>query len=225
MDNSLGVMIHRTFAAVCKAVDKDGYTFEATITTASLDRYNEVIVPSGVDMEAFKKNPVVFWGHNYDGFPIAKADELMPDSAAIRARFTFPPDGIYQQADIARKLWSNHFINAVSVGIIPIERSEDGKTITKSELLEFSLVGVPANRDALRNSYDREAKEGRVLSKRTRDLLNNAVKQMDEAAQAIQDLLDATSTEEDGDKSAPGDVQSANDLLDQVSLLAAFYKP
>jgi hypothetical protein len=47
------------------------------------------------------------------------------------------------------------FVKAVSVGIIPLESEEktiDGKKVTiytKSELVEFSIVSIPANREAL----------------------------------------------------------------------------
>ncbi len=49
----------------------------------------------------------------------------------------------------------NGFVSAVSVGIIPIEQTEQNiegekvTTYTKSELVEFSVVTIPANRDAL----------------------------------------------------------------------------
>ena len=59
-------------------------------------------------------------------------------------------------ADIAYGLYKGQFLNAVSVGFIPIEWNDekaDGEMIrnyTRQELVEVSAVPVPANRDALR---------------------------------------------------------------------------
>jgi hypothetical protein len=87
----------------------------------------------------------------------------------------------------------------------------DGSTITKSELLEFSIVPVPANPQALRlNGFTDEevkaltpevtaetliadlesmvsTKEGRVLSTKNRDLVKSCV-------DSLQALLDASDT-------------------------------
>jgi len=144
--------IYKTYQTESKKVDD--LTFEALITSAAEDRQGEVVVPGGISLENFQRNPVVLYGHDYAGLPVAKATGLTLEPSGIVARFSFPEDGIYDKADIVRKLWAAGFLNAVSIGFIPLERSEDGKTITKSELLEFSIVPVPANQEALRRAME-----------------------------------------------------------------------
>jgi hypothetical protein len=70
-------------------------------------------------------------------------------------RIEFSEEGINPEADIYRKLYKTGFMNASSVGFQPKEWEDgDGKktpyrTFKKQELLELSLVSVPANSDAL----------------------------------------------------------------------------
>src|SRR5580693_8277077 len=52
--------------------DSDPYKFTARITTDSVDRQNEVVIPAGGDMTEFMRSGVIFMNHAYDspiGFP------------------------------------------------------------------------------------------------------------------------------------------------------------
>jgi HK97 family phage prohead protease len=144
--------IFKTYQTESKKVDE--LTFEALITSSAEDRQGEVVVPGGISLENFQRNPVVLYGHDYSGLPVAKATSLTLEPSGIAARFSFPENGVYDKADTVRKLWGAGFLNAVSIGFIPLERSEDGRTITKCELLEFSIVPVPANQEALRRALE-----------------------------------------------------------------------
>ena len=121
-------------------------------TDESIDREGEKIVVSGWKLDNFKKNPVLLWSHNAglgEQRPaIGIADKLKEENKKI----TFIP--IFDMADqfaanIARKV-KEGFINAVSVGFLPLERDENNEAIIKSaELLEISFVNIPANPNAL----------------------------------------------------------------------------
>ena len=124
-------------------------------STGSVDRDGEAIDPNGWDLKAFKKNPVILAQHNYQKPPIAKAKSVKLVDGKLMFRIEFSEEGINPEADIYRKLYKTGFMNASSVGFQPKEWEDgDGKktpyrTFKKQELLELSLVSVPANSDAL----------------------------------------------------------------------------
>ena len=116
----------------------------------------------------YMRNPVVMWGHNYKEPPIGRATALeIAPGVGIVARFEFPPAGIHPLADTVRGLWDAGFINAASIGFLPLEwemvddpegaeggRREQIPVFTRWELYEFSLVAVPRDRDAVGRAFD-----------------------------------------------------------------------
>lgn len=122
-------------------------TIEAVVASEAEDRHGEVIEMKGLDIKKYMKNPVVAWSHNYDEPPIAKAEKLTktPDGKLI-ARMKFATN-IYDKARVVYNLYKDGFLNAFSIGFIPLEI--DGNRYTKSEMIEFSAVLVPANPEAL----------------------------------------------------------------------------
>ena len=187
----------KEFIVESKTLDDGSY--EAVITTSAKDRQGEIIVSTGMDVGNYMKNPVVLFAHDYDLPPVARALSLTTSPEGITARFQFPERGISIRADEIHSLWDAHFLNAVSIGFIPKTWAQDATapTCTESELLEFSIVPVPANQEALRLMLERaqvELKEGRVLSKAHYDLVQTCV-------DSLTALLAAS------DKSSSGDEQ------------------
>jgi hypothetical protein len=91
----------------------------------------------------------------------------------------FAPAGVDAHIDAVRTLWEHGFLNAASVGFTPKAGTPTGKggtRYTEWELLEFSIVPIPANADALRLAFDgAAAKSGRVLSAKNESALRAAV--------------------------------------------------
>ncbi len=116
-----------------------------------IDRANEVVVPSGMDVAEFKKNPVILLNHDR-GEVIGKAVTV-----------TKKADGIYLKAEIHKGACKpeifyaiqNGLIKTFSVGFRSIkgEWKEVGKRdvyfITKSALREVSCVTIPANAESV----------------------------------------------------------------------------
>jgi len=138
----------------------------------TLDRYQEIITPAGWQLASYQRNPVFQNAHQYGDiiFTLGKAliTEVRhgaPNSphSALRTphlyqRIQFATD-INPMARIAYGLYSGKFLNAVSVGFIPI-RWEQGtpdscfrRKYLEQELLEVSAVGIPANPNALALAY------------------------------------------------------------------------
>mgnify|MGYP001022744564 CR=1 FL=1 len=156
--------IRKTYLCEVKAVDVDQGIYELWASTESVDRDGDILIASGAQLENYLKNPVVLYGHNYYGFPVAKTLEVeVVVGKGLRTRFQFAPEGTHADIDAVRSLWEGGFLNAASVGFRPLKWQERKpsadenfpswyapRIYTEWELLEWSIVPVPANQDALR---------------------------------------------------------------------------
>ena len=133
-----------------------------TIFANSASRDGHVVEPTGMDFSAYRKNPVVLYAHDLTGrtqsagLPIGRTRRLVRMSdGRIRAEFEFLPGDAF--ADRVRNAWRRGFLRAASMGWRAVESrpSGGGVIITKSELLEWSIVAVPADPDALRDAHSR----------------------------------------------------------------------
>ena len=124
-----------------------------TISTASVDRDGDTIDPKGWDLGSYSKNPVVLWAHDYSQPPIGKAANIKSTASGLQAEVEFLPKGVSPFADMIHEMCKGGFLNATSVGFRGMEYDEakdrKGLDFKKQELLEFSIVPVPANPEAL----------------------------------------------------------------------------
>ncbi len=154
--------IRKGFVAEQKGTDDEERSSTELISTADIDRDNEILLPRGAVLEHYKKNPQVLWSHDYRQPPIGKAAWVRKDTASkgLLAKT------IYAVTDFAEEIWTlvkGGFLPARSVGFIPIESHEpDEKEVAKYperagarriydkwELLEYSVVDIGSNRQAL----------------------------------------------------------------------------
>jgi hypothetical protein len=149
----------------------------------TLDRYGEIISADGWRLDNYRRNPVFQNAHQYGDviFTLGRAlitevrEVGAPRRGVLFQRIQFATE-VNPMARIAYGLYKGKFLNAVSVGFIPVrwqdapaskaqtesqERS-DSLTLQRSdaprqprrkyleqELLEVSAVGIPANPNAL----------------------------------------------------------------------------
>lgn len=147
-----------------KELDAENGILEAVVTTSGVDRHNEVIVTEGIDTTNYiEKNPVVLYGHDYWGFPIGKTIKLKQQKNKITARFQLAIEE-YDFAKTIYNLVKGGYLNAVSIGGIVKEWSEDYRTILKMEMIEFSIVSIPANSDAMITARSFEEMAGKSMS-------------------------------------------------------------
>lgn len=169
-------------AVHAKATDLGDGELEAIIATDDLDRDGEILDMDGLDTRKFMKNPVVPFAHNYDQPPVAKCTELIKEGGKLKARLKFAI-AEYPFAGLIYNLYKGGFMNAFSIGFIPKEgefdEEKNGFRFTKSEMLEFSAVPVPANGNAL-------------ITARSKGLNIDLVKQVAEGEKKVEDI-----TEED----------------------------
>ena len=138
-------LVHRTHAG-----DVTGMEF--VLSDETPDRMDDIIVSDGWDLEAFRKNPIALFNHKSD-FPIGKWSGLRTTDKQLRGHLELAPEGTSPRIDEIRKLIEAGILKAVSVGFKPLESKQrekaDGYSFTRCELVETSLVAVPANPNAL----------------------------------------------------------------------------
>jgi HK97 family phage prohead protease len=136
-------------------VDKDvaNNTFTAVASTATVDRHGEIVSVEGWNLDNFKQNPVLLWSHDHSKMAIGKATKVWIEGIGTAAKLMFT--GVWQtvteEGKAAAQLVADGILNSFSVGFLPTEMV--GNTYTEQELLEISLVNVPANPDAVRLAY------------------------------------------------------------------------
>ena len=128
------------------------------ISDESVNRYGYRILSRGMSTASFEKNPVVFYNHGTYSLPIGKGKNLQHEvDGTITLDIDFDMED--EQAVAVQKKAERGFLNACSVGIDVLETSTDATlvltgqtrpTVTRSELLELSICGIPGNRNALR---------------------------------------------------------------------------
>lgn len=138
----------------------------------SVDRYDEVVLPNGIDVRNFSTNPVLMAFHNYHLWPIGKNVAAGVRDGKLLLDAEFDPPEIDEQAETVFRKVKHRTVKTGSIGFIPLRsvnmdtdgKSEEGKAFreryptatkiyTESELLEFSIVPIPANPNALAAAY------------------------------------------------------------------------
>ena len=195
--------------------------FEVIATTDGIDRDGEVIKVEGWKFENYLKNPIILWGHNYYSLEsiIGAATEIKVETGKVVIKGVFANT---ESGQLARQLYDDGILKAVSVGFIPLQR--EGNVITEAELLELSFVSVPANPDAITlakffklekhlllksdngQNEEEEAKaletekvekSGRVLSSKNRELIQSCADTMAGSVKLLKELLDASEPEKE----------------------------
>jgi len=131
--------------------DDRTYTFIAS--TAEIDRMGDVINQSGWDLSAFRRNPVILFAHDSGSLPVAKATSVGAHDGKLMVSVKFAQTGLAR--GVAAMVNSGH-LRATSVGFRPTKfdfaRSASrsgGIDFAQQELLEVSIVPVPANASCL----------------------------------------------------------------------------
>jgi HK97 family phage prohead protease len=125
-------------------------------STDVVDRQGDVVVQSGIDTRNFMATGgPILWQHKSE-HPIARCLTIGIAAGQLAALVQFPEPGISAKADEVYGLAKAKVVNSVSIGFRP-QKSEPldpkepwrGRRFLAVELLEISIVSVPANPQAL----------------------------------------------------------------------------
>ena len=143
----------KSFVLSPESIKGDGeFDLAGYANKAVKDRFNEIVDAEAFSgtLEDFTKNPVMLYMHDprqpVGTFPIL---ELRPDGLFVKGKI----GNGFEPADTARKQIEQGILRALSIGFRERKGAKDPKTgiyhIQELELLEISLVSIPANQEAL----------------------------------------------------------------------------
>jgi HK97 family phage prohead protease len=161
-----------------------------------IDRQGESIDPSGWSLDNYLKNPVLLWAHDYKSLPIGKALRVYIENGELKFDLQFADTDIASDAFNAYK---DGFLNAFSVGFIPLKIDETGEfTFAEQELLELSCVPVPANPAAL---MGRDLEQSQIRIKSIEDKLSSALKVEENEEKPDEEAENTGESQEDQEES------------------------
>lgn len=192
----------QSLPAAIRAVGEREFCF--TAVPAKRGRDGHVLVSSGVDLANYRRNPVVLWQHAAAN-PVARCTGLSVIDGELRGSAEFPPAGASELADEVCALVKSGVGSAVSVGFDVLEsepldpkQPRGRQRILRSELLEISLVSVPADTGAVITERTHYRRSTMMAAEATRHLIKVS-ENVDEAARH---LHDARRHRENGDERA-----------------------
>jgi len=127
------------------------------ICDESINRYGWRLLVGGIDIDGFSKNPVCVVQHNTSEVSIGRWKNVRVEGDKLQGTLEFDKND--EIAVMYYLKYKNGYMNAVSLHVIPVEESDDKAlllpgqkypTLTKSELLEVSLVTIPGNKNAVK---------------------------------------------------------------------------
>lgn len=183
------------------------------ISTGAKDRGKEVINMDNWSFDNYKMNPIVGYQHAVHGsyFTDPNPDMVIGKSVVnvdsfngkkvIVAEAEFEPAEINPIADKILKKLVFGSLNAASVGILPTGNGKAEKGVfyyDGQELLEWSVVNIPMNQEAVKLSIDRANDAIRGISMMLPDVPFNELKTM--KVQQILDLIEGKHNDADLEK-------------------------
>ena len=158
--------------------------FEFLASDETPDSYGDIVRVEGWDLRRYKKNPIVLFNHRSDT-PVGHSPKTYIDTErnALVSRIKLADEGTSDFIDTLYKLMKQRIVRAVSVGFMPtkdveIIRDKDGNFVglefNGQELLENSIVSVPANPNSLSLAKSWGAKESTLRRIQEQDAIVQA---------------------------------------------------
>jgi HK97 family phage prohead protease len=150
--------VFRVSAVEPKAVGEGTRKFRFCFSDQSVDRMGDRIMADGWDVNQFAKNPVALFAHDSSAPPIGRASNVLVEDTRLMGDIEFMSADIYPFAETIFRMVQEKYLNAVSVGFLPrdykwADEDDDGREwgidFIQQELVEISIVPVPANANAL----------------------------------------------------------------------------
>lgn len=137
------------------ATGKVAGSLSYVLSDATVDRYGDVIEPDGWLLDNFRQNPIALFNHSPNQ-PIGQWRNIRVENDRLVADFVPAAKGTSQRTDEINSLIEQDILRATSVGFLGVEsepldpkRPMAGTRYTRQELLETSIVSIPANPAAL----------------------------------------------------------------------------
>jgi HK97 family phage prohead protease len=220
----------------------DNYFAVGTITTIDVDSDGDVVLPKAIDMSRYEKNPVVLFNHNLAN-PIGYAEQIHVNEDKIIAKTRF---GTTPEAQKVHQLVKDKVLRTHSIGFITRNykvRGEQGfdellksivstyperfdeikskkvdRIITDALLVEYSIVTVPANQEAVINEIKKAKEEVERKQVTEEKLLEEPVLGEEEEQELLaMEILEEAETKGTEDETKEIEVKEAEQVHEQVS--------
>lgn len=143
---------------------------DVIISTEAVNSYGSRVLTDGIDLSQYERNPVLLWMHRRSwepgAMPIGRVENLRVEDGKLIGTPVFD-----QNDDFAKRIeskWDNGYLRMASAGLELIETTPDPalvlpgqtrETVTRSKLVEVSIVDIGGNDEALQLYGD----EGKLL--------------------------------------------------------------
>ncbi|RBP03817.1 HK97 family phage prohead protease [Roseiarcus fermentans] len=145
------------FATVAEPVlAADSRTASFVFSDETVDRYGDVISAKGWELSNFNQNPIALFGHDSASVEnaIGRAKNVRVEGTRLVGDIEFMGADVNPTAAAVWEMVKGGWLKTVSVGFAPIEWTpsktrKGGVDFLKQELLEISIVPIPANPNAV----------------------------------------------------------------------------
>jgi HK97 family phage prohead protease len=122
-----------------------------TLSDGLPDRMSDIVDVAGISLDSYRKNPIVLLQHDGNR-PIGRSAVGVSNDGRLKGTVELAVDATADAAHAARLVGAG-VLKGASIGFAPREfaynRTRGGFDFHKSELLEWSLVSIPAAAGAL----------------------------------------------------------------------------
>ena len=121
-----------------------------TVSDETLNSYGSVILTSGINIARFQRNPIMLYMHDRDKGVIGRWENITKEGDKLTAEAIFD-DATELGAKVKHQVESG-FLRSASIGIenCKCETINGVSTIVECDLIEISIVDVPANENAVK---------------------------------------------------------------------------
>lgn len=148
-----------------RAVKGRDRALDFVISSSRRDRDRDTINQKGWEAAEWEKNPVVLWAHDHSEPPVAKGFNLRVSGSKVLSSAEFTAHDLNPFGDMIYRMYQAGFMRATSVGFRPLKFKQrepeagdegmwPGYDFEKQDLLEFSMVPVGSNPDALMRAHE-----------------------------------------------------------------------
>jgi len=172
--------VTKLFNTKASSIDEEKRSVTFVISTNQEDRYGEIVDQKSWDFKSYKQNPLVLWGHDPDQPENVLGTggnlKVAQDGSQTTAELTFDSD-INPKAGLVFEQIKRGTLRTVSVGFMnhSFEVENDIPVLKDNELLEISVVPIPANPGAIALGL----KSGEVTRKDAKWLMDSMRKEAD----------------------------------------------
>ena len=183
MSDLLKIASFTNFKALDDA-DENYIYIEGMASTTDKDRDGEIVAISGMDISAYKKNPIVLFGHDHNQ-PIGKVLEIEKKDNGLWVKAA-----ISKAAEKVVTLIQQGILKTFSIGFRVLDYSWSDSLeswiLEKSELFEVSTVAVPANSGAIFEQVKSYGETHNFKKPSTDNVPNKSTKEIDMTLEEMQ---------------------------------------